>query len=211
MRISTKFLISAWCLIAVFICSGAVNMSAATPAASELLARAVDKLKEAPSLQATFRAVTSEGATSGSILLSGNRFKLDTDDFTTWFDGRTQWAYSPHTNEVNISEPTFEELAQINPFAVISSLKDGYKVRKMQAPKGFDRLELLPKKKGEYAKVVLTLNAATCFPSTVDITGVDGTAVRIDVTSVKVGKAPGTSVFRFNKALYPHAEIVDLR
>lgn len=190
----------------------AAGCHAATPTAAQLLAQAVEQIKKSPSLQATFRASTSDGSAQGSILLSGNRFKLDTDEFTTWFDGRTQWAYSPRTGEVNISEPTFEELAQINPFAVIGSLKDGYNARRVNAPKGSDRLELTPKHKGgDYSKVTLTLNAATHYPSAIEIVATDGARINIAVTSVKAGKMPDASTFRFNRSLYPRAEIVDLR
>ena len=190
----------------------AAGCHAATPTAAQLLAQAVEQIKKSPSLQATFRAFTSDGSAQGSILLSGNRFKLDTDEFTTWFDGRTQWAYSPRTGEVNISEPTFEELAQINPFAVIGSLKDGYNARRVNAPKGSDRLELTPKHKGgDYSKVTLTLNAATHYPSAIEIVATDGARINIAVTSVKAGKMPDASAFRFNRSLYPRAEIVDLR
>ena len=190
----------------------AAGCHAATPTAAQLLAQAVEQIKKSPSLQATFRASTSDGSAQGSILLSGNRFKLDTDEFTTWFDGRTQWAYSPRTGEVNISEPTFEELAQINPFAVIGSLKDGYNARRVNAPKGSDRLELTPKHKGgDYSEVTLTLNAATHYPSAIEIVATDGARINIAVTSVKAGKMPDASAFRFNRSLYPRAEIVDLR
>lgn len=190
----------------------AAGCHAATPTAAQLLAQAVEQIKKSPSLQATFRASTSDGSAQGSIQLSGNRFKLDTDEFTTWFDGRTQWAYSPRTGEVNISEPTFEELAQINPFAVIGSLKDGYNARRVNAPKGSDRLELTPKHKGgDYSKVTLTLNAATHYPSAIEIVATDGARINIAVTSVKAGKMPDASAFRFNRSLYPRAEIVDLR
>ena len=181
----------------------AAGCHAATPTAAQLLAQAVEQIKKSPSLQATFRASTSDGSAQGSILLSGNRFKLD---------GRTQWAYSPRTGEVNISEPTFEELAQINPFAVIGSLKDGYNARRVNAPKGSDRLELTPKHKGgDYSKVTLTLNAATHYPSAIEIVATDGARINIAVTSVKAGKMPDASAFRFNRSLYPRAEIVDLR
>ena len=190
----------------------AITIAAAGCHAAQLLAQAVEQIKKSPSLQATFRASTSDGSAQGSILLSGNRFKLDTDEFTTWFDGRTQWAYSPRTGEVNISEPTFEELAQINPFAVIGSLKDGYNARRVNAPKGSDRLELTPKHKGgDYSKVTLTLNAATHYPSAIEIVATDGARINIAVTSVKAGKMPDASAFRFNRSLYPRAEIVDLR
>ena len=113
---------------------------------------------------------------------------------------------------MNISEPTFEELAQINPFAVIGSLKDGYNARRVNAPKGSDRLELTPKHKGgDYSKVTLTLNAATHYPSAIEIVATDGARINIAVTSVKAGKMPDASAFRFNRSLYPRAEIVDLR
>ena len=203
-----KCVVAVICMFALFRCDPA---SGATPTAAETLQRVIGKLKDSPSVQATFRVTTSDGAMDGSILLSGNRFKLDTSDFTTWFDGRTQWAYSPRTGEVNISEPTFEELAQINPFAVVSSLQTGYNARRLQAPKGYERLELTPKKNAEYAQVILTVNAATNLPSEIQIKQTDGLTAHIAVTSVKTGKVPGASTFRFNKALYPNAEVVDLR
>lgn len=208
----TTVIIKKTALLLAAVVIAAAGCHAATQTAAQLLAQTVEQIKKSPSLQATFWASTPDGSAQGSILLSGNRFKLDTDEFTTWFDGRTQWAYSRRTGEVNISEPTFEELAQINPFAVIGSLKDGYNARRVNAPKGSDRLELTPKRKGgDYAKVTLTLNAATHFPSAIEIVTTDGTKINIAVTSVKVGKMPDASAFRFNKSLYPRAEIIDLR
>ena len=47
---------------------------------------------------------------SGTIVLSANRFYLESSELKVWFDGKTQWAYMKENNEVNITEPTTEEL-----------------------------------------------------------------------------------------------------
>lgn len=48
---------------------------------------------------------------------------------TTWFDGRTQWSYLASSDEVNVSEPTPEELQGINPYAWLSLYKKDYKLK----------------------------------------------------------------------------------
>ena len=144
-------------------------------------------------------------------MLSGNRFKLSTPDITTWFDGRTQWAYSPAAGEVNLSEPTAEELRQINPFAIIAGMQADYTPRRLQSATGTDRIELIPKGKSEYRKIIVTFNGATKFPSEIAVTSVDNSTTTIKIRSIRTGKKLSDSAFRFSQKAYPGVEIVDLR
>ena len=61
--------------------------------------------------------------------MKGEKFLLDADGVKTWFDGRTQWSYLTNSDEVNISEPTPEELQSINPYALLSIYKQGYHMK----------------------------------------------------------------------------------
>lgn len=187
-------------------------VTAATPTASDILAKGVAALKAAPSVEAHFTASAQGTSASGSIIIAGNCFRLTTDEVSVWFNGRTQWAYSPSMGEVNISEPTLEELGQINPFAVVNGLQKGYKGRRLKAAGGVEKIELTPLgKAGPYTRVILSLNARSYLPTHIDLTGTDGTKVSIAISSIKKGAALPQSAFVFNPRLYPGVEIVDLR
>lgn len=183
----------------------------AASSAAEVLRQAADALKKAPSVEASFSATSGTGAASGTITLAGNRFKLSTADLTTWFDGKTQWAYSPAADEVNISEPTTDELRQINPFAVIAGMQTDYTPRRLKSSAGTDRIELTPKTASEYRKIIVTFNDATKFPEEINVTSVDNSTTKIIIKSIRKGQKLPASTFRFDPAKYPNAEIVDLR
>lgn len=187
--------------------------AAATPTASEILAKAIAALKAAPGIDAQFTASTQGSHAKGSIQIGGNCFRLTTNEMSVWFDGRTQWAYSPAMGEVNISEPSLAELGQINPFAVVDGLQKGYKARRLKAPSGLDKLELTPadKKRAAYAKVVLTLNASTSMPAHISVTASDGTRADIAISSLKKTAQRPRSFFTFNPKSHPGVKIVDLR
>ena len=195
-----------------FISSLLASISAATTTPEDILAKAVMSLKNAQSIEANFVATTPNGASSGSITISGNSFKLITNEVSVWFNGRTQWSYSPSIGEVNISEPTLEEIGQIDPFTVVNSLKSGYKARRLPSVAGYDKIELTPTSKGtQYTNVVLTLNSKTSLPSDIVLTSTDGMKVNIAVNSIKKGGRLSASTFVFNPKLYPAVEVVDLR
>ena len=61
--------------------------------------------------------------------MKGDKFLLETEGVTTWFDGRTQWSYLASSDEVNVSEPTLEELQSINPYSWLSLYKQDYKLK----------------------------------------------------------------------------------
>lgn len=192
---------------------GAISGAAATPTATDLLRQAVENLRKASAIEATVGAAASGHSTTGKLLLSGNRFHLSTPQLITWFDGKTQWTYSPETQEVNISEPSAAELAQINPFAILADLTANYKPRLLKADSPSRRaIELTPKaKKAPYKKVVLTLDAATLYPSNIKVTTPDGATTTLTLSGVRTVKAPAATAFRFPSASYPKAEVIDLR
>lgn len=198
-------------LISLFSATITVFSAATRPSAAEVMRRAAEKLHKAPAVEAVFTATHAGRTASGQIILSGNRFKLTTDALTTWFDGKTQWAYSTSAAEVNVSEPTSEELSQINPFEIIRTMQKDFTPRRLTSGNTVDKIELLPKGKSEYSKVVLTLNATTLLPSEIVITSSDRSVTVITLSSVKVVKSVAKSAFTFNSKLYPGVDIVDLR
>ena len=187
------------------------SVSAATPTAADILAKTSGEMRKAQSLKASFTVDGNGQRSSGEITIDGNRFYLTTPEMATWFDGKTQWSYSPAAEEVSVSEPTASELEQINPFAIIDGLQKQFKGRRLTAPKGLDRLELTPKNNSDYSKVVLTINSATGLPVEITFTTTDRTVTAIKILSLIKIKTPPASTFRFDPKKYPLAEIIDLR
>lgn len=180
--------------------------------ADGLLAKAADRLRAAGSVTAQFTLASGGGKASGRIVLAGERFHVSTPDLSTWYDGRTQWTYSPKAREVNITEPTPEELQQVNPFAIINTFRRSYKASFAGKTPTTRTVLLTPlSKNADIKAVTVTLGTSTLYPTRIVINMADGQRLAIDVTKVTAGKAVPASTFTFNRRAYPGVEVVDLR
>lgn len=180
--------------------------------AAEVMRKAAEKLRASHAIEATFTASHAGSTISGEITISGNKFKLTTPELTTWFDGKTQWAYSSSAGEVNISEPTADELSQINPFEVIGNMQKSFTPRRLASPDKIDKIELLPKNNHtEFKKIIISFNASTLLPNEIIFTASDNSVTVISLASVRPVKSLPATTFKFNAKLYPGAEIIDLR
>ena len=110
------------------------------------------------------------------------------------------------------TNPTADELQQINPFAIISSFRNNFNASLLNSPKGSFKIQLTPKKSNQsIKKVELTLNSSTYFPSLIVITAKNNTKATIKVKTINAGGVQSASTFTFNAKKYPGVEIVDLR
>ena len=97
--------------------------------ASEILDKAAQVYEQSQGIKANFSLHTSipqQGVSEsfeGTIQMRGDKFKLETPDMITWYDGSTQWAYVLRTEEVNVSTPGGDELQVTNPAVLLRSYK----------------------------------------------------------------------------------------
>ncbi|MCM1075736.1 MAG: hypothetical protein NC411_00050 [Bacteroides sp.] len=192
-------------------CGGISSIHAAETAAS-ILDKASAKFSEAKSLMANY-TITADGNTqSGQLVVAGDRFTLSSPQMSSWYDGKTQWTYSTHTGEVNITEPTPEELQQVNPFAIINSFRKQYKASLMNSASTVKKIKLNAiNQKNDIKSVVLTLNATSLYPTRIELALGNRRVIRIDVNSVTAGSTLPQSEFRFNPKKFPGIPVVDLR
>lgn len=183
----------------------------ARPAAKVVLESAAKKLREAPSLTAAFKITQGTDASQGSLTISGTAFRMQTPEMHVWFDGKTQWAYSPASREVNITTPTADEIAESNPLSVLTSMTSAYTCRRLSSSATVDKIELVPKGKADISKAVVTINNATGYPTEIMAYRANGAVTRIAVSTIKTGKKQPAGSFRFNPKAYPGVEVVDLR
>ena len=192
----------------------AIMMPAAILAAdnaAHILNLAAERFRKSPSISAVYTVNSQSGNVAGNIVISGKRFRISSPDMSTWFDGTTQWTYSPADREVTVSEPTADELLQINPFEIINSFRNGYNASTVSTSKSQTVIRLKAKNsKAEISQAVLTLDSATLFPSRIELTGSAGHAV-ITLGGVKKGASLPASDFRFNARTHPGVSINDMR
>ncbi|OJV40657.1 MAG: hypothetical protein BGO29_05455 [Bacteroidales bacterium 36-12] len=150
---------------------------------------------------------------SGKIILRANQFFLESDELKVWFDGKTQWAYMKESNEVNISEPETDELAQINPIAIISAFKAASQIQfsKTKSPQNHV-IELTAKnKKADFNKVIIQINKTTEDLQSIMIEYKNGTQNIIQFTNYQKGVNVKPEVFKFDKSKVRDAVVNDLR
>ncbi|MFT3993382.1 MAG: LolA-like putative outer membrane lipoprotein chaperone [Dysgonomonas sp.] len=151
----------------------------------------------------------------GKAYMKGNKFKIDVPDGVTWFDGKTQWVYVKDTEEVNVSNPTGEELQSISPAAIFGIYKSGfnlvYKGEKRLNSKLVYEIEMTPQKKNaDISKIIVQIDKITNMFSKVTMVDKSGLENILSIKSFEQG-ALSDAIFAFNKKDYPKADVIDLR
>ena len=177
--------------------------------AAEVLDKVLEDLSDSNGIRADF-----EGSETGFLLLKGEKFYLNNGNVQSWYDGKTQWSYVADTEEVNISHPTLEELQGINPYLILMRYKTdfNYTYKGSQTRNGVKGHEIvLTPKHSEQSEVIRVFISKTYHPLAMKMEQNGQTLSEINVTSYKTDQKLEDGMFRFNKSLFPNAEIIDMR
>ena len=168
-----------------------------------------DKMVAAFKAGGTISASYSMNGSKGTIVMQGAKFRILADDIKSWFNGKTQWTYSDQTGEVNIVDPTAQELQMTNPLAAAKSLKDAFNMTSLKAATGY-AIKLTPKKKSNVKSITLYISKAYVLTAA-DYVTTNGT-YKLKLTNYKTKQSYPASTFVFDKKLVPAGtEVVDLR
>ena len=179
-------------------------------------AKAAEVLDKAFSIWTVDSGIRAEfgGNENGVLLLKGEKFYLDNGNIKSWYDGETQWSYVSDTEEVNISHPTPEELQSINPYHILMRYKTdfNYTYKGSQARNGVKGHEIiLTSKHSEHSEIIRVFVSTTYQPLAMKMEQNGKVLSEINVTSYKINQKLEDGMFRFNKSLFPNAEIIDMR
>ena len=162
-------------------------------------------------------AQTSQKQTmNGTLFLKGDKFKLLIADTETYYDGKNQWLYVPDFDEVTISSPTTEELSEINPTAILSSYKQGFKLAK-ENDKTVDGkqafvINIHPEDRNKpYHSVEIIVDKTTYDIISISTFGKGGTDTTIKVKKHEKGQNFADQIFVFDPKKHPNIEVIDLR
>lgn len=187
-----------------------VQIAAMAQDATKILDTAAARFKESGDVRITFRANTQHGTNVGTLDVSSNKFFCDLSGAMVWFDGKTMWHYTKSTQEVNITNPSANEVARMNPYSFISLYKKGYNCKMGKSTASYYEVVLTGGKKTAYKEVVVHLDKAAYKPVYVKTVTAKSTT-EININSFLKNQNFRANYFSFNKKEFPKAEIVDLR
>lgn len=190
--------------------------------ASVLLNKTYNLFEASKGIKLNFRAATldtngsEQMAMDGTAFIKGNKFRLETDQLDIWFDGATQWVLMKEVDEVNISTPTGEELTAVSPLALLGIYRNGYTlsapVAKTVKGKKLQMVKMVPANHtGDYTEVEAYINPNNHTLAQAVLTLRNGTKQLVEISNYNANHNFADTEFRFNKALHPKVEIVDLR
>ncbi len=190
----------------------AATIGASADDAAQLIADAAAKLRNAKSVTAVCKITSAAGIENATLTMSGNKFRVKSAKADILYDGTTMWAYSAATNEVSISEPTPEEISQINPLAVMDYYTKSYTASALPSSGGQKNIKLTADaRNAAISSAEVSLKATTLTPTAVNLLLSSGQKISIAVSSVKFGGALPSSTFTYRLSLHPSAQLVDLR
>ena len=200
-----KKLLTLWMLTLLPYCLGAQT----NKKAAEVLDKVLAEWSESSGIRADFI-----GSENGFLLIKGKKFYLNNGSIQSWYDGKTQWSYVADTEEVNISNPTNEELQSINPYLILMRYKMDfdYIYKGAQTRNGVKGHEIVLTPKHSVNREVFRVFISQKHQPLAMKMEQDGrTLSEINVINYQDDQKLQDGMFRFNKSLYPNAEIIDLR
>lgn len=151
----------------------------------------------------------------GTLKTAGKKFALKTTFAEIYFDGQTLNVYDKQNNELTISSPTAEEISDIDPTAIISMFKQGYKISEPEVSKTDSNITLIrlypEDRKADYSMITVTINTATSTPVEIITCGKNGVDNVVKIKKVESGKQFDDSIFQFDANKHKGIIITDLR
>ena len=187
-----------------------VTMMAQTPTA--MLDKCVAAINSHGGVTASYSVTTSQGTSKGNIAMQGTKFRVISPEAKCWYDGKTQWSWSPVTDEVNITSPTPDDLQLTNPIAAAQHFKANFNMKKAKAKTANTYvIKLTPKKKDAIQTLWLYFDEKTSLLRTARFEMSDKSVYTVKITDYKHKSLPA-STFTFDKSQVPDGtQVVDLR
>lgn len=104
------------------------------------LQKVMDQVDSSKGLQITFalEGQLSQERVEGTYYAHGQRFYLESPIMKAWYNGNLLWVYIFQNGEINLSTPTSEDLAEINPLTNLELMqRRDMMVKQNACPSGY--------------------------------------------------------------------------
>lgn len=185
----------------------------AAESAASILDRAVAKIKNAGGVECSFKLQGSSAASCGTLSMAGNKFRLSTSKFNTWFDGKNMWTANDDTREITLVNPTSQEIRESNPLEYLKDYKSQYNVYFSKRKDNARHLILLnPKTKGgNIIAVEIAVNKKTLLPERLIIRDRNDVRTTVNISGMTLGSKRNSSWFVCPVKSMGGYELIDLR
>ncbi|MGL4781142.1 MAG: LolA family protein [Bacteroidales bacterium] len=153
---------------------------------------------------------------NGTVYMNGAKFYLDGNDLKVWYNGKSQWVLLANSNEVNLTEPTDEEMASMNPAIFFKQYDKGFKsvFKGVTNIKGISCSEILltpTKTNTGISKLIIFIDQSTNRIKGLTVENTNGIINKIIISNYLYLQKLSDSIFEFDSMKYPGVEIIDLR
>ena len=187
-------------------------MNASAQDANGILNRVIEAYDNSKGIEASYSMTYDKTTDYGSIDMEGEKFRILSEDLKCWFDGKTQWAYSTMTDEVNVTEPTVDELQMSNPYIALKAFKDNSQNSVVITQDGSYLLSLIPVEEGDIKLIQLFIDKNKYQITKAVFSMVDNSMYTITVNNYVTGKKFSTKIIKYDSKYVPKGtQIVDLR
>lgn len=149
---------------------------------------------------------------TGNMTIKGEKFAMRSNVMDMGFDGKTAWSYIKGSDEINLSEPTKEELLTINPYILLNNYQSMYRAEYKGKSGNNEQITFTPVSTGgEIKSATVSIDAGRSCPTRLEIVNRDASKTVITINKYEARTKNDDSIFVFSKKDYPNTEIIDLR
>lgn len=187
--------------------------------ATEVLDQVSAKTKSYTSIKADF-SYRMENAKAkineqkqGTLLLSGDKYKMQASGQTVICDGKTIWTFMPESNEVQINSLDNKDEA-LTPSKLLSNYNTNFK-SKILNEKSSDpntiKIELVPNTIKNYNRAILAVDKSKLQVKSFMIYDKSGNIFTYTITRFQTDIPVNASDFSFDPKKFPGVEVIDMR
>ena len=190
------------------------------PKATALLDEVSTKTKSYKSIKADFsykmenkQAKINEEKT-GSLLLSGDKYRLTIAGQVVICDGKTIWTYIEESNEVQINNLDNKDDA-LTPSKLLTSYNANYKSKIIkdneQTDPNVETLELTPNVTKNFTKAIVAIDKTKKQVKTFSLYDKNGNIFTYRISKFLTDLPINPSDYSFDKSKFPGVEVIDMR
>ena len=153
----------------------------------------------------------------GNAIYKTGLYKMDIMGQVVYSDGKTNWTYLRDAEEISITNNGDNEAFMTNPQAILKDYKSKFKVNfisdKFEKNRALLEFDFYPKQieNKKYSKITIRIDKTKKQIFSVRYVGKDGVNYLIEIDKMLENPTISDSEVKFSKALYPDADIIDMR